>query len=66
MIAESKTVKFFVSVPSERSAGIRGFEDEITVTCLSGDFGGDTGEFEKFMVETLKEWYDTNGVGVIP
>jgi hypothetical protein len=53
---------FEVDVPSELSAGIRGFTDTIKVTVESGAPCGEPGEFETFMEDCLKEWYDTRGV----
>ena len=51
-------LKLIVDVPSERSAGIIGFTDEIEIKIKSGDPRGEPGEFEEFIKECLAEWYD--------
>ena len=56
--------KFYIEVPSEYSAGIRGITDTITITCDSGEFPGDPGEFEEAMAKFLAEYYDTAGVSI--
>ena len=53
-----KTFEFSICVPGERSAGIIGFTDTIKITVESGDPGGEPGEFESFIKDCLKEWYD--------
>jgi len=52
------TYKYSIFQPDELDAGIRGFSDVITVTASSGDFGGDDGEFQKYMLQAIYEWYD--------
>lgn len=51
-------MKFQIVSPDELAAGIVGFSDLITVTVESGDPGGEPGEFESFMIDCLREWYD--------
>ena len=53
-----KKINFFIVYPSELSAGIVGFTDEITIEIDSGDPGGDKGEFEQHMLNALRGWYD--------
>lgn len=55
---KQKWFKFSVYIPSELSAGIRGFSDTVAVIVYSGDPGGDPGEFEAHIKESLMEWYD--------
>lgn len=50
--------EFDVHVPSELSAGIRGYSDTIKLYLESGDPGGEPKEFEKFLIESLEQWYD--------
>jgi hypothetical protein len=57
--------KYNICVPSELSAGLRGFNDVVTVIIDSGDAGGNTGEFEEHMRKALLEWYDGGNVTVI-
>ncbi|MDD2869632.1 hypothetical protein [Neomegalonema sp.] len=57
-----------VYVPSEYSAGIRGFTDTVTVIIESGDPGGEKdGEysFVEEMRKFLNEWYDGGKVEVL-
>lgn len=54
----SRKFKFEIRVPSELSAGIRGFNDEVVVEVDSGDPGGVEGEFSEHMIGALREWYD--------
>lgn len=51
-------ISFFIDQPSDPSAGINGFTDEVTISCESGDFGGEKNEFKEYMRSCLKEWYD--------
>lgn len=51
-------ITYDVYVPSELSAGLRGFSDTITVTVESGDPGGTKEEFIEHIRESLAEWYD--------
>ena len=62
---QSKIIKYYIVMPSEYAAGIRGFDDTVTIMVDSGDPGGDTGEFEQFMMDCLKEWYDGGNVSII-
>ncbi len=55
---EKKTFTFYINTRGDRSVGIWPVDDEITVTVDSGDPGGDEGEFEEFIMEALREWYD--------
>lgn len=59
---KSVTYVFDIEVPSEYSAGIRGFTDKIVVSIESGDPGGEPGEFTQAMEQFLREWYDTQNV----
>ena len=61
----SKTFKFHIDCPSELSAGLRGYNDDITLTIDSGDPGGEDGEFEDYMIDCLKEWFDGANVTLI-
>jgi hypothetical protein len=56
-----KTFIFDIYQPQDRSAGIIGFSDTVSITVVSGDPRGDIeGEdiFQEFMLQSLKEWYD--------
>lgn len=55
---------FTIHHPGEVGAGLRSFTDEVTVACKSGQWGGEPGEFEAYMRDCLKEWYD--GAAVTP
>ena len=59
------TIHFEVNVPSEYSAGIRGFSDSITVIIGSGDPGGEPEEFAKEMRKFLENWYDGGKITII-
>lgn len=61
---EEKELVFDVYFPGEPGAGLNSFSDVITIKCESGDFGGDPGEFEEFIIDALKEWYDGAGVEI--
>ena len=43
-----------------------GYSDRVTVTVDSGDPGGDPGEFETFIQESLSQWFDGAAVGLRP
>ena len=43
-----------------------GYSDRVTVTVDSGDPGGDPGEFETFIQESLSQWFDGAAVGIRP
>ena len=58
------SASFDIYFPGEIGAGLRSFSDEVTVTCKSGQWGGEPGEFESYMRDCLKEWYD--GATVTP
>lgn len=64
-INERKGFKFQIECPSEYSAGIIGFSDMVTITIDSGDPGGNHGEFEEWMRDSLREWYDGCGVEIV-
>ena len=51
------SVTFFIYYPGEPAAGLHAFDDEITISSRSGDFG-DVGDFVTHMRKTLQEWYD--------
>ena len=57
--------EFRIIQDSELAAGIRGFVDEVQISCESGDFGGDKQEFAEFMRDCLAEWYDGAKVEII-
>lgn len=57
-----KQIFFKINYPGEVGAGINGFTDEVIVTIVSGDPGGEPGDFEKHMVDALADWYDTSKV----
>jgi hypothetical protein len=56
---------FAIEHPGDRAAGLHPFTETVTVTVQSGDTGGGEGEFEAFLIEALKEWYDGAGVGLV-
>jgi len=51
-------INYYIVFPQELSAGLRGYEEEITILVDSGDPGGEDGEFFNFMKESLEEWFD--------
>lgn len=53
-----KTIKFYVDFPGDSSAGMLSCNDDLTISCDSGDFGGEPGEFAAYIQESLGEWYD--------
>lgn len=57
-----KKLVFNIHMPSELSAGLRGFTDTVTIFVESGDPGGVPGEFEEHCKEMLQEWYDGAGI----
>ena len=60
------TLTFDVEHPGELQAGIRAYSDRVTVTVDSGDPGGDPGEFETFIQESLSQWFDGAAIGLRP
>lgn len=52
------TYKYYIHQPPEYSAGMVGFDDEVSITVDSGDPGGEEGEFAEFMWQVLSDWYD--------
>ena len=51
-----KTFTYYIKHPGED--GMEGFTETVRISVESGDPGGNTGEFERQMLETLREWYD--------
>lgn len=51
-------LRFYVSAPSGLAAGLHGFDDTVTLSCVSGQWGGAPGEFEGYMRKCLADWYD--------
>jgi hypothetical protein len=58
----SGTFVFNVEMPQELGAGLLGFTDVVTISVESGDPGGEPGEFEEFIRNALREWYDGAGI----
>jgi hypothetical protein len=52
------SICFHICYPGELAAGMRAFDDEVSIRCDSGNFGGDEDEFADFMKAVLTEWYD--------
>ena len=50
--------KFQIVHPGERAAGIRSYEETVTVQINYGLAPGTEAEFKEGLVEFLKEWYD--------
>ena len=50
--------KFEIEHHGEWDAGIRPYSDTVVIQVISGDPGGDAGEFEEHMRQALKDWYD--------
>lgn len=50
--------KFEIEHHGEWDAGIRPYSDTVVIQVVSGDPGGDEGEFEEHMRQALKDWYD--------
>ena len=63
--ASSGSVSFYIYDPGERGAGLNPFDDTVTVSCRSGDFG-DHDDFIEHMKHALEQWYDGATVTVIP
>jgi hypothetical protein len=59
---ETMKLEYAVDMPSDMSAGLRGFTDTIIVNVESGDPGGEPGEFAQYMRDCLAEWFDGAGV----
>lgn len=57
-------ITYNIEYRGEVAAGIRPFDDEVTVTVESGDPGGDDGEFARFLQECLGDWYDGANIEV--
>jgi hypothetical protein len=53
---------FHIEDGGEYGAGILPFTDEVEITIVSGDPGGEPGDFQEFMRQALLEWYDGAGV----
>ena len=47
-----------VGFAGDSSAGLRAWNDTVTISCQSGDFGGDPGEFAEAFRAFMAEWYD--------
>ena len=62
--ADEEAVTVEVRYAGDSSVGIFSFNDEITLRCESGEWGGDDGEFEDAAVQFFKDWYDTPGVTI--
>ena len=60
------TITYDVIHPSELGAGLRGYEEIVTVTVDSGDPGGSPNEFAEEMQKFLAEWFDGAAVGIRP
>lgn len=52
-----KRITFEIETHDEPAAGITGTYDQIQTEVESGDPGGEPGEFEDFMKESLSVWY---------
>ena len=73
---EPMTLTFDVEHPGDVMQSLRcgtvtrrqegGYSDRVTVTVDSGDPGGDPGEFETFIQESLSQWFDGAAVGLRP
>jgi hypothetical protein len=63
---EPLTLTFDIQHPGELQAGLRAYSERVTVTVDSGDAGGEPGEFETFIQESLSQWFDGAAVGLRP
>ncbi len=54
-----KTIVFTVSQQEDMRAGIPAFSDTIYLCFASGNIAGDEKEFTEFLIDALKDWYDT-------
>lgn len=61
-MSEKLELVFDVYSSGEPAAGLRAFNDTVTVTIESGDPGGEPGEFLEAMRVFLQEWYDVSCV----
>lgn len=55
---ESQSIRYWICMPQDYSAGIIGFDDTVTIFIESGDPGGDAGEFAQHIKDALSAWYD--------
>jgi hypothetical protein len=53
-----KICTFQITHSGESAAGIIAFTDTIKIYVESGNPGGETGDFRRFMLQALSEWYD--------
>jgi hypothetical protein len=58
-------VQFYVYNPGEEGAGIAPYSDDITLRAMSGDPGGDPGEFDEFVRDCLAQWFDGAKVTIV-
>jgi len=57
-MAEAEVYSYFIVHPGERAAGIRSYDETVTVIVQSGDPGGEPEEFHEYMRKVLAEWFD--------
>lgn len=53
-----KEATFDIHFSGEVGVGLLPFSDKVTITCESGQWGGEPGEFEEYLRGCLAEWYD--------
>jgi hypothetical protein len=59
------TFTYDIDFSGEMAAGLRPFTDTVKISVESNDPGGDAGEFEAFMMEGLRDWYDGASVVLV-
>ena len=51
-------IQYIIHHPGEEGAGIRPYDEDVVIQVMSGDPGGDPGEFTEFMRDCLAQWFD--------
>ena len=60
-----KKFNFYVYFSGEPGAGLNPFYEEIEITLQQGEPEGQDKEFEKWIIESLSEWYDYASVSTV-
>ena len=58
LLGEPMKILYEINNPGDSGAGIFPYYEEVTVEVQSGDPGGDPGEFEDYIKQSLREWFD--------
>ena len=60
-----KKFNFYVYFSGEPGAGLNPFYEEIEITLQQGEPEGQDKEFEKWIIESLSEWYNCASVSTV-